>query len=280
MSLLRINFDTGKLEPVPPAPEVRPGDVLQMNGYGYERYIVLAVRDGYAECYCPEHPERLNRYELRGIEAKKQQCICVYKTGETESTAGLMEKHLIAKKTAEIKAAAEKVKKDAENAETLEKFSHLERGHGHAIGAKNIRKELKTAFPGVKFSVRGKSFSGGNSISVHWTDGPTVKAVSAIVGKYEEGRFDGMEDIYKYNNSFFCENFGGTKYLHASRSVSTYDQVFEAMLAEFGGEDWQREQGANRETRKLLAETDLTGKGAFIRLEYDTEKHEFSGVWE
>jgi len=39
--------------------------------------------------------------------------------------------------------------------------------------AKEIRKTLKLHFAGVKFSVRSKSYSGGASVNVSWTDGPT-----------------------------------------------------------------------------------------------------------
>lgn len=54
-----------------------------------------------------------------------------------------------------------------------------------AQAASAIRAELKSAFPTVKFSVKSESFSGGNSVSIHWYDGPLTKEVNAIVGKYQ-----------------------------------------------------------------------------------------------
>ena len=54
--------------------------------------------------------------------------------------------------------------------------------------AKEIRKELKKEFPGVKFSVR--SSRSGGSINIHWTDFPTEKAVKEITSKYESIRYD------------------------------------------------------------------------------------------
>lgn len=36
--------------------------------------------------------------------------------------------------------------------------------------AKLVRRSLNEAFPGVKFSVRSKSYSGGASIRVKWTE--------------------------------------------------------------------------------------------------------------
>ncbi|MFD1428477.1 LPD29 domain-containing protein [Kroppenstedtia sanguinis] len=49
--------------------------------------------------------------------------------------------------------------------------------------AKEIRKELKQRFPGVKFSVRS---SRSGSITVSWSDFPTQERVEAVTGKYEE----------------------------------------------------------------------------------------------
>jgi hypothetical protein len=58
-----------------------------------------------------------------------------------------------------------------------------------------IRGALKSRFPGVKFSVKTDKYSGGSSIRIKWTDGPTDSMVSAVVGQYQGGRFDGMIDL-------------------------------------------------------------------------------------
>ena len=43
-----------------------------------------------------------------------------------------------------------------------------------------------------------------------------------IVGKHEEGRFNGMDDSYTYDRAnVWPEVFGGAKYVHASRKNST-----------------------------------------------------------
>lgn len=57
-----------------------------------------------------------------------------------------------------------------------------------------IRADLKKAFPGVKFSVRSKTYSGGSSVAVSWTDGPTDDAVNDVIGRYMAQGFDGMTD--------------------------------------------------------------------------------------
>lgn len=40
--------------------------------------------------------------------------------------------------------------------------------------AKQLRTELKREFPATKFRVRTDRFSGGESIDVHWRDGPAL----------------------------------------------------------------------------------------------------------
>ena len=64
--------------------------------------------------------------------------------------------------------------------------------------SKLIRKALKGAFPGVKFSVRSKSYSGGSSARVWWTDGPTTVEVDHVVGRFAGATFDGMTDCKNY----------------------------------------------------------------------------------
>jgi hypothetical protein len=99
---------------------------------------------------------------------------------------------------------------------------HLEAGGGWQTAAKNIRTELKrrARFLGVKFSVTGKSYSMGNSISISWTDGPTSKQVEEITGKYSAGWFDGNTDCYQYETTAWNEAFGSSKHIHENRHYS------------------------------------------------------------
>jgi hypothetical protein len=57
-----------------------------------------------------------------------------------------------------------------------------------------IKRDLKAAFPAVKFSVRCKKYSMGSSVSIHWTDGPLTADVDAVVAPYCAQGFDGMTD--------------------------------------------------------------------------------------
>lgn len=93
-----------------------------------------------------------------------------------------------------------------------------------AQAAANLRAELKAAFPGVKFSVKSSSYSGGNSIALSWVDGPSNEAVEAIASNYQAGDFDGMTDCYNYNNSAFSQAFrevcGSVRYVQCSREFT------------------------------------------------------------
>ena len=60
--------------------------------------------------------------------------------------------------------------------------------------AKLLRAALRESFPAVKFSVRSSVYSGGASIDISWTDGPTSKQVEAISCRFEGAYFDGMID--------------------------------------------------------------------------------------
>lgn len=108
-------------------------------------------------------------------------------------------------------------------------------GSGGTGAAKNVRTELKRAWPKVKFSVR----SSYDSININWTDGPTVKAVEAVTGKYQSGHFDGMTDCYEYNSSAFNDVFGGCRYVFENRDYSevAIALAIDAVFAEYDTED-------------------------------------------
>ena len=86
------------------------------------------------------------------------------------------------------------------------------------LATKNIRIELKEAFPKTKFSIKSTCFSGGDDINVSWVDGPTTEQVNNIIMKYQEGNFDGMIDLYEYNKDrSFTDTYGGAKYIFSNR---------------------------------------------------------------
>jgi hypothetical protein len=132
-------------------------------------------------------------------------------------------------------AAAETLRAQAlqdERARLLAEYPHLQQpGDGRsnvATAAANIRAMLRDAFPGVKFSVRSSSYSGGNSITAEWTDGPTDAQVSEIVDRFRHGSFDSMDDSYNFSRDPWPELFGGTYYTTTKRRLS--DAAVSAIL--------------------------------------------------
>lgn len=90
-----------------------------------------------------------------------------------------------------------------------------------------VRGALKQAFPSVKFSVRSKTYSGGASINVEWTDGPKPSDVERITNLYTGASFDGMIDLKSYHDSILVDESGnprvvsfGSDYIFTRRNVS------------------------------------------------------------
>jgi len=103
-------------------------------------------------------------------------------------------------------------------------------------GSRNLKIELKSAFPKTKFSVRAESFSGGCAIDVHWVDGPPTETVEEISSKYQEGHFNGMTDLYENNrNNVWTDIFGGAKFVSCKRKYSkeSYLQAVSAIEREY-----------------------------------------------
>lgn len=108
------------------------------------------------------------------------------------------------------------------NQDSHEKYKADQKAKGyvssHAGAAAAIKAELKTKFPGIKFSVTSDSFSMGDSVDIRWEDGPTTKDVEEYADKYQYGHFNGMEDIYENTNS--REDIPQAKYVHCNRQMS------------------------------------------------------------
>lgn len=108
-----------------------------------------------------------------------------------------------------------------------------EKRKGHLTGAAEcaeaIRTELKQVWPGIKFSVRSETFSGGDAVRIGWADGPTVKEVDVIAEKYKDGHFDGMTDMYEYKKG---RTGPGAKYITTCREMSEQTRISLRMDAE------------------------------------------------
>jgi uncharacterized FlaG/YvyC family protein len=104
---------------------------------------------------------------------------------------------------------------ELEKEKLKEEYPYLKEG---ATASQNIKKELKRAYPNVKFSVR----SDGNSVRIEWIDGVTEQQVENIANKYEMGKFDSMADMYEYKDEgrTFRKLFGGANYIFTNREYS------------------------------------------------------------
>lgn len=88
--------------------------------------------------------------------------------------------------------------------------------------AENLRRELREAFPDMKFSIRYKSFSGGDAIHIRYTDGMSQDKVERIARKYayDGSNCDLMTDYFEYDRTPFNEIFGGAKFVSVCREMS------------------------------------------------------------
>lgn len=96
-----------------------------------------------------------------------------------------------------------------------------------------VRARLKADFPGIKFSVRSERYSGGASIRIRWTDGPSVQAVEKSCSHFERSWFDGMTDMRHYKDNILLLSpegdlelvAPGVDYVNGDRDISPQFQT-------------------------------------------------------
>lgn len=81
----------------------------------------------------------------------------------------------------------------------------------------NILAELRRNFPGVKFSAKKRHYS---SYTISWTNGPTLREVAKITGKFEDHATDFTGDFRDPAPTNFTRIFGGFKYIFEERAKS------------------------------------------------------------
>ncbi|HET6494549.1 MAG TPA: LPD29 domain-containing protein [Thermoleophilia bacterium] len=82
--------------------------------------------------------------------------------------------------------------------------------------ARLVRKALKRDFPGVRFTVHSKTYAGGASVDVKWTDGPTTAEVKPLLDSFEGAGFDGMIDL-----KFYIQHYVRDGEILGTRSAGT-----------------------------------------------------------
>jgi hypothetical protein len=102
-----------------------------------------------------------------------------------------------------------------------------------------VRQALKEAFPGVKFGVRSRTYSGGASMRVQWMDGPNAAQVEAVTGRFEASYFDGSID---YKGSIYHMMDGqqvsfGADSIHCTRDYSdaSIERAIDAVFRRYRG---------------------------------------------
>ncbi len=97
-----------------------------------------------------------------------------------------------------------------------------------------IRADLKAI--GIKASVQSKNYSGGDSVTVNLPDDmhkDDVSKIREMLSKYEAGSFDGMTDLYTYDNT---RGELATKYLFINAEISdeTAQTAWAILIKMFG----------------------------------------------
>jgi hypothetical protein len=100
--------------------------------------------------------------------------------------------------------------------------------------AKLVRQALAKAFPGVRFSVRSKTYSGGASIDVRWTDGPAPARVDAVVQAYRGADFDASQDLKVYRNNVALEDGKPVRVRYCADFIFTQRNYSRRMMERVG----------------------------------------------
>ncbi len=122
--------------------------------------------------------------------------------------------------------------------------------------AKIIRKALKEAFQGVKFSVKSEN----STVSITWTDGPNVDQVKSVVGHLKAAYFDSSID---YQGSIYHMHQGqqislGADFLSFKREYSdasiqrAIDRVYREYAGNFKDSDQEKATVAEFRAGQLM----------------------------
>jgi hypothetical protein len=180
------------------------GAVIGMQGH----YAVVALEDGRKlQPFVQQiEPASASRARFSVIEGE---------LATPEEIAVLVTGCAIARAQAETArtAAAEAFTAEVERLKTDSQYSHLTQGQGSGIAAKNIRAELRKAYPKVKFSVRKDGYSAINITIPKGAGVSCCEVTETVMSRYKAGYFNGMEDIYEYSRTPWGEVFGSVQYI-------------------------------------------------------------------
>lgn len=125
--------------------------------------------------------------------------------------------------------------------------------------AAELRKALRTAFPGVKFSVWMSRGTGYGWLHAEWTDGPTADQVRQITNRFRDSYFDGQDDSYHRIESTLYARDDGTLYEPRYSCCGVNTQRRYSSAAELWAEKEYTANGHRYHTEwQVLQTTDLT----------------------
>ncbi|WP_130735518.1 LPD29 domain-containing protein [Flavobacterium sp. J27] len=105
-----------------------------------------------------------------------------------------------AKKQSQPKAAPKKIKEQTFEKKTFKPEEWIKADVRKSTSL--IKKYLKEKY-NIKASVRSDFYSGGSSLHVSYVMGPESNMVESELKRLQYGRFDGMTDMYNYNDKAF-----------------------------------------------------------------------------
>lgn len=243
--------------------EQLPGTVRQVGGFGFAggRAFIDVAWDTRGERggYSKHVPESI----ARGVQWKML-------SGYRDPAEAIAEADAyIAMEEAKKQAAARAFEQGKERVKKDYPFLTVDDGSDRNIIQKNLRALLKKEFPGVKFKVTKRDYS---ARSVNWVDGPTVSEVKKFTSLFEEGRFNGMEDIYEYEATPFNKVFGGCQYVFEGRS---YSESFIQKAIDAVWEKWG--SGFDCEEKPTV---ELYKKGGLRSIRFSNSNQDFADfVW-
>lgn len=126
-------------------------------------------------------------------------------------------------------------RREAEEADAIEKeslparYPHLAQNQKQEQAAtkKNILADLKSSFPGIRFSGRKEYY---DCYSFSWNDGPTEQQVTDVIKKFEDHKTDSTGDFRDMAASNFNKVFGGFKYVSATRNITADAKALSLIL--------------------------------------------------
>ena len=138
--------------------------------------------------------------------------------------------------------------------------------------SRNLRAVLKHEFPGVKFSVRSNSFSGGDDARVSWVDGPSRAKVEPLVDGFGESVHEPNTDYWDHVTTVISAVCGGFSYTFAERE---YSDAARKPVEDFFRAKGYKGNDLYREVHAVLDKTDFPAAFEIEAVVFNADKAAF-----